>query len=498
MADQIPPAANPVVDDPPPPGVNAMDQALIWIGFDNDATRERIQVEGFASFDDLKSMKEKDVRDFAESYGRRTAADGRFLFGVRRIRYLIGMIHWVQDFVRIGENATLEEFDGDGAAFCVALETAFNRADVRKIEKEQSDTVSKAADPGKFKDEKKWPEWEPAFVNYLSTIPGVNGIPLSYVVREVENPIQGADYGSFNERAIACAPLTGDVFQADARKVHQLIKSFLQTESAEQWIKPFAKRQSGREDMEALRKHYSGEGNTSRRIAVAERIRDTLHYKNERAMSFSAFLDKMQKMFNIFEEEKEEISEQAKVRMLLKKVEHPQLQDAVGALRVRASMEGLTFTACANHLSAQVSELPDNQSARKIAASSSDRPKEPKRIRGGGPGPSKDNAKRKGIYMPDGSVWTGYYSDWSQMSNEDKQTVLDTRKKNKGKSPKGRRTSEVGSKLKDVKSQLAELKRTIASLSKVKTPSDDGSESDTPDNAGDSFGGRQSKKQKKE
>jgi hypothetical protein len=84
--------------------------------------------------------------------------------------------------------------------------------------------------------------------------------------------------------------------------------------------------------MIALRKHYSGEGNTSRQIAAAERIRDTLHYKNERAMLFSSFLDKMQKMFNIFEEENEVISKQAKVQMLLKKVEHPQLQDAVGAL----------------------------------------------------------------------------------------------------------------------------------------------------------------------
>jgi hypothetical protein len=237
------------MDDPPapaievvdPPVINEMDLALTWIGFDNEATRDRIQDEGFASFDDLKSMKEKDVRDLAESYGRRTVVDGRFIFGVRRIRYLIGMLHWVQDFVRLGDTPSLEEFGDDGAAFRVALETAFNRDDVRKIEKEQSDTVSKAADPGKFKDEKKWPEWEPAFVNYLSTIPGVNGIPLSYVVREVENPTVGADYGSFNERAIACAPLKGDVFQADARKVHQLIKSFLQTESAEQWIKPFAK-----------------------------------------------------------------------------------------------------------------------------------------------------------------------------------------------------------------------------------------------------------------
>ena len=182
--------------------------------------------------------------------------------------------------------------------------------------------------------------------------------------------------------------------------------------------------------------------------------------------------------------------------MLLKKVEHPQLQDAVGALRVRALIDGLTFTECTNHLSAQVSELPDNQSARKISGAATERTKEAKRmIRRGGPG--KDSSKRKGIYMPDGSVWTGYYSNWSQMSSDDKQTMLDTRKK-KGKSPKGRKVSEVSSKLQDIKAQVAELKRTIASLHESKAPSTDGNESDTPDNAGDSFGGRQAKKQKKE
>jgi hypothetical protein len=100
--------------------------------------------------------------------------------------------------------------------------------------------------------------------------------------------------------------------------------------------------------------------------------------------------------------------------------------------------------------------------------------------------------------MPDGSVWTGYYSDWSQISNDDKQVVFETRKKNKGKSPKqGRKVSDVGSKINDIKSQMADLKRTVAALSKTKGD-DDGDESVTPDNAGDSFGGRQSKKQKKE
>ena len=71
---------------------------------------------------------------------------------------------------------------------------------------------------------------------------------------------------------------------------------------------------------------------------------------------------------------------------------------------------------------------------------------------------------------------------------------------NKGKtSTKNRRTSEVGAKLKDMKSQMATLKRTITFLSnKSKTEGTDVSESNTPDNAGDSCGGRQSKKEKKE
>ena len=328
------------------------------------------------------STKAKDISSLAESYGRRTVADGRVIFGLRRIRHLIGLIHWVQDFRRVGEEPTIAGFV-NAERFREALEAAFDRADVRKIEGDQSETLSKAADPGKLKDERKWTEWEPAFVNYLSTIPGVTGVPLSYVVRQHEMPTPGEDYGNFNERSISCAPLTGSIFQANTRKVHQLVKSFLQAETAEQWVRPHIKAQNGRRDMKALRDHYTGEGNTSRRIAVAERLRDSLHYKNEKSMQFSSFLAKMQTMFNIFEEENEIMSEQAKVRILLKKVEHPELRSAINALRIRATMDGMTFTECANHLSGMVAELPDYQSARKISATDS-KHVAAKRIRGGG------------------------------------------------------------------------------------------------------------------
>ena len=257
--------------------------------------------------------------------------------------------------------------------------------------------------------------------------------------------------------------------------------------------------------MKALRNHYSGEGNTSRRIAIAERTRDTLHYKSEWAMSFSSFLDKLQKMFNIFVEEIEEISEPAKVWMFLKKVKHPQLQDAIGALRVRSAIESITFTERANHLAALVSELPDQQSARKIAGTgSSERPKKKghtQRIRGGGASEC-GASKRKGIHMPDGSVWTGFYSDRDQLSKDDRQTVIDTRVKNKAKGGrKGRQASEVcsGDKMKTIKSKMAELQRTLTSIkAKQSADDDDDDASDVPDNAGDSFGGRQKKKQRKE
>jgi hypothetical protein len=141
-----------------------------------------------------------------------------------------------------------------------------------------------------------------------------------------------------------------------------------------------------------------------------------------------------------------------------------------------------------------VFELPDHQLNRKISATDT-KPKA-KRLRGGG---ISNNlaSKRKVIHMPDGSVWTGYYSDWDKMSDADKETVMETRKKNKAKG-----TTSTKRKVSDVNSQLADLKRSIAALKLASKAKDDDTsatdDSSVPDNAGDAFGGRSSKKSRKE
>ena len=230
-------------------------------------------------------------------------------------------------------------------------------------------------------------------MNYLSTIPGSYHVPLSYVVREQEDPDHDCDFGDdFVSEMIACAPLHGAHFRADSRRVHQLLKNFLVAETAEQWIKNLEPHADGRRDMLALQEHYSGERNASRRIATPERMRDGLNYKNERSLAFSIFLNRMQKMFNIYEEEGEEFTENAKLRKLFKRVQHPQLQDTVKALKVHFDMEGITYTQAANHLTAAVSELPEYHLTRKVSASSSGTPI----IRGGGSNNHNSNMKKKG------------------------------------------------------------------------------------------------------
>jgi len=79
------------------------------------------------------------------------------------------------------------------------------------------------------------------------------------------------------------------------------------------------KKQNGRVDLKALCAHYQGAGNTTRRIAEATRLRETLHYKNEGYSSFATFLSKVQHMFNLFKEEDEPLTELAKFRFLWKR-----------------------------------------------------------------------------------------------------------------------------------------------------------------------------------
>ena len=469
--------------------------ALAWIGFNDEANRDLIMQDAFEDFDDMKKMSMSEIDSLASSFAKRTGAQ-KIVFGLKRTQKLKSLIHWVQDFHRCGREVKFEGLTRD--SFLKALATAAERQTVRKAHAEKADTLSRESSPGKLDSEKNWPIWISALENYLSTLQGADGVPLSYVIREEAEPMDEAEVQEegldFMAECVACAPLNGPHFEADKRQVHQIILSFTQGESAADWIKDIKKKADGRQDVIALRAHFSGEGNSSRRLAEAERLRETLHYKSERVFPFEKFLGGIKKMCNIYADEDEEWKDAQKCRFLFQKVQHPELIADVKALKAAYNMDSVnnTFTTIANQLSAAVSELPESTTMKARGVSAA------------GTGPASNaGAPTSGITTNNGTIWTGYLKHWGSLSKEERSKVFEERKRlgiKPGKKSSGTRgrvrfAEATKKKVSALKASLKKAKRKVAALKKNENEGDGSDESESvAEDAGNQFGGREAKK----
>ena len=88
-------------------------------------------------------------------------------------------------------------------------------------------------------------------------------------------------------------------------------------------------------------------------------MQESTNYKGEIEMAFETFLTQCQKMFNIYEKEGEEMSDEAKVRFLFRKVQHAGLRSSIDALKATQTTGiVISYMMSANHLSTAVSKLP--------------------------------------------------------------------------------------------------------------------------------------------
>jgi hypothetical protein len=126
---------------------------------------------------------EKDIRDMAEEFWKRSLANGKIVFGLGHTKKLTGVMHWVQDCNRVNDVPDHNDFNVEEVLY-----QSLSLAQIRTSDMNLLATNSKAADPGKIKDERKWPEWErPLSTTWLS-FPALAAYPLSFVVREAEDP----------------------------------------------------------------------------------------------------------------------------------------------------------------------------------------------------------------------------------------------------------------------------------------------------------------------
>ena len=466
-------------------------QCLQWIGFRAENERRIVMNESFDSFRDIQVLSEEDITQLALSFSSRLAADGRILFGLKRTKYLRGLVHFIQDFYRVSDTPTIVGLTR--TTFCATLDTAIQRALARSTMIRNTKLAAEAADPGKLDSENKWKQWEERFINYLTVQLGTRGVPLSYIIRENDEPDRTTAYTNFITKSIKCAPLAGEFYIADRQLVfHMIINATTGCASAD-WIKSTLRYSDGRRSWKKLVDHFAGEGSAAKALAEAEHLYETLHYKNERSMSFETFLTRCEKMFNIFEKQGEAMGNDAKVRFLFKHVLHPELEAPIEALRVlQSGGDVLTYTRATNHLSTHVSNMKERFQSSRTS------------LRRQVAGINTTGGDRDGsdlIYDKDGSIITGHIDGWHKLSHKDKQLVHEERKRLGVKGPYKKQNKYNPVREKQLSDTNKKHKRAIKALKKrLNKNGIDDSTNDTDDeqdsDAGDAFGGKSSKKTK--
>ena len=109
-----------------------VNQCLQWIGFADVNQRNSIIDEaGLNTLRDLFNVSEVDIRDMAESFSKRLPANTRIIFGMRRIKWLIAMMHWAQEFKRCSLVPDLDDIN-NADEFKEVLQVAAQRATFAK------------------------------------------------------------------------------------------------------------------------------------------------------------------------------------------------------------------------------------------------------------------------------------------------------------------------------------------------------------------------------
>jgi hypothetical protein len=106
-----------------------------------------------------------------------------------------------------------------------------------------------------------------AFINLMAQTYGAQGKNLKYIVCDVIIP---AEFVNDAEWRMYQLLLTGEAYRMDNKSVCHLLKSFLINTSGWTWIEPYDTMENGRGAFLAWTSHYNGQGELSKRTAMAK------------------------------------------------------------------------------------------------------------------------------------------------------------------------------------------------------------------------------------
>ena len=148
------------------------------------------------------------------------------------------------------------------------------------------------------------------------------------------------------------APHTGLIFEVDNQKVFAMPKAVFFNGPMWNWIKQHSRAQNGRAAMLIIRQHHMGTAFQNRIKSAADSTLESTFYDGKaRNFTFENFTSRIQGAFTDLEENGESVSENRKVRTLLKCIQDPKLEAAKSQVIATASYRN-DFDQAVNFVSA--------------------------------------------------------------------------------------------------------------------------------------------------
>ena len=440
------------------PIMHTVEDAIILCGvndttsFNGDTKAERIADDVFD--DDFQSCMDKTIKELDEdlkSYSALTIGNGQIRLTPGNKRNIRGLMQWCRDKIRVGSNPSLTPFP------IIEVPNLIRRYKTHEAFVKMSTTMIDTAKPIHLKQDKtEWDDWRPTFENFLRAIPGRNGVPLLYVIRENDTAVLDVNADMLQDY-INRAPLIGDVFKSDASVAHTYIVKFISgNPTAEAKLLPHKSERNGRLDFKALIEHYEGVGIHAKNVTEADKTIDSLFYNGERKphMWWEEFEKRLSTAFVIFDkkENRQVYSDEMRLRILCRKVTADFLQNTRTFIEIELSKLPVTMTynqALANFRNEVNRKFPPNmaqanRNTRRVSETNG-RGRGRGRGRGNGGGRTQGRGRGRGgggrghpearwVTGTDGKSYEVHpsykFNDnvWQALPYNEKQAILDQRK----------------------------------------------------------------------
>jgi hypothetical protein len=450
------------------------------------AVTEALMPDGVS---DLAGFSIDEIKEASKTFTRLPA--NPFLLSPHATKRLVQLTLWVKDQVRLNvaaefPNATTQ------AEFIAQIETAQRRDKIRTERQKGAETLANVRIEPALKSSGGWEAWIVAVRTALSIAYGSKGVPLLYVIRTNAAP-DLTPRATWEELAILAAPQQGLDYEADRMTVHLfLLNNIGEDSDAYTYIQPLLARNDGRRDITALIARYENDATVQTRVNEANKTWEMLVYKNERAMSFESFCQKIQKALQHFARAQRPKHEGDVIDWIWNHIQNAELNLTVAALKASQGIAPRTPTEILQELAKEIPNLVKTSSFQQRVSEVNT-----SNFTFDGDTPTH------GAHTTEGKLFCGSYSH-SQWFSDDmtqyRDEIIELRQQHQpdygGRKQGGgagypKRKNQLRKhqhKVKELKKQNEELQ---VKLSALKSTDNDAK---PKSNAGDSFGGRDSMK----